>query len=1177
MVTMKRILLLFILLHLYYVFNGQYIAVVPTQANINIGESVELNALGALYYYWSPNYGLSNCFGSTTVASPVTSTTYTVTGCELSSEELVLNGDFESGNVGFTSDYTYVTGMNMAYGTYTIDTDGSLVWWDGGGGHIYGCGGSGFFMLVDGATTPNQVVWEQTIDVTPNSYYAFSAQVVSMFWSYLVGEQALLQFCINGVPIGDIFHSPDVLNIWVQYYELWFSGNATTATLTILNQNTDSAGNDFGLDDISFRRLESVGEAQSTINVQMSDIYLPDNIDTANCVLSPSATEWAIAQPIISSSMVLTVTTPMVGDIDDDGQQEILLPDGNYKMIVFRADGTIKKLFPIAGMSNGPVGVIGMAKIKWFNDEYKCIIVILGSDKYLYAYDANGVQLWQSSQPFSSYNGESSPLPTISFADFNNDGWVEIYVGAEIYDASSGLFLCKANGNKGYAGRTWTTQANPYQTIAADLCGDSNLELAIGNTVYAVNIQSHTNASLNLVSVARQIPNQLMVMEDNTAIPFTDGNTTLVDINKDGHLDVLVMNVDQYNRIIYCYIWDVENQTIICSRKITNARKFGCPQIGDLDSDGNAEICFIVGTYEDHNTGANDLIYALKYNESNTNGVMDIFWTTPHNDDSGCTGLTLFDFNQDGYSELVYRDTERMRIINGSLIHHQTGSHTSQPYDLASYPCICSTQIEYPIVVDVDLDGEAEIIVGGGNQNEWINYGHLYIFNAADNSWAPARKVWNQYMYNVTNVNKDLTIPNFVFNNATPFTDPEGVVRRPFNNFLQQATTLDQYGRPYTAAADASLNGIEIENNDESILLKATYSNDGDNTLFAPYSITAFANEYGGNILKTQTVTTPLQLDETTTQYISLDKNDICGNNNLNSIFVAINCSGIGIAQNGGHQPECDTINNLFSIEITALADTIYLYENTCEPFVWYGNELTQTGDYEHVLTNIYGCDSILLLHLNMNTIDTLFVSANACDHYEWYGNTYLNSGIYNHIVHNEEDCDSIINLNLTINDLPDLEIHGLTQIAISSDLWPGIYSYCLADSTELHQCDITWTCSNPDWIVLPSNNPYWFTLIARTLGSGTLTAMADCDSDCDAMTSIEINASYFDIDEIDEIPISIYPNPANYRLIIKGKQLKSINIYDGYGQTLNVIQMNLEDEVLVDTKNMANGLYIVR
>ena len=709
-------------------------------------------------------------------------------------------------------------------------------------------------------------------------------------------------------------------------------------------------------------------DSVEVLNLMVITCSLPDNVDSADCTFLPERTEWGIGEPIISNvGNAVIVSTPMIGDVDDDGQQEIVIPSATdylaSQMNIYNSNGTLKSQFNFVGTYVW--NSVGLAKVRWQDNSYKNIIVVFGPDKHLYAYEANGTQLWQSNQPFSSHNGETYLTPAISFADFNHDGWTEVFIGSEVYDAATGVLLCKTDGNKGYSDRSWNWNNAPYQTMAADLCGDSRLELAIGNTVYDVDIQSRTNFSSNHITVARQLSSSAMIMEDGSQIPFADGNTYLADINLDGSLDVVAMNVDGNNRVIYLYVWDVATSTIICSKKITNARKFGTPQIGDLDNDGYSEICFITGTYPDHGTGINDMIYALKYNPSNSNGVMDVFWNMPHDDDSGSTGLTMFDFNQDGYVELVYRDCNNLRIINGSLYDHQTGQPVSQPYNLAYVSCHSSTGIEYPVIADVDLDGEVEIIVGG--ETYLTGYGHIYIFKSSGEPWAPARKVWNQYMYNVTNVNEDLTIPQYLFNNATAFTDPEGVVRRPFNNFLQQATTIDQYGRPFYAVPDVAVeSSASSQMTGDTLTLTFSYCNNGDNTLNAPYIITVFANTYGGDTICTATINESLPVDSCTQGEIQLPISVLCGFPNLDSLVVAVNCAGTGIAQNGGQQPECDTTNNTAAVAVTLHADTTHLNATACDSYLWYGDTLTQSGEYMHAQTNANGCDSMEVLNLTI-------------------------------------------------------------------------------------------------------------------------------------------------------------------------------------------------------------------
>lgn len=239
---------------------GQPVVITPPSANIEPGGSVTLTASGATYYQWSPATGLSTTEGPVTVASPMVTTTYTCEGYAPGAES-VNNGDFEQGNTGFTSAYQYNSNL-WSEGTYYIDSDASL---HHENFHGYGHGGSGNFMMVNGATNPGTNVWTQQINVQPNKWYAFSTWACTLAGS--ANQVALLQFSINGNQIGEVFSAPPQTMVWEQFYELWHSGNSTTATITILNQNTGGDGNDFGLDDISFRELVMVGNPTCTVYV----------------------------------------------------------------------------------------------------------------------------------------------------------------------------------------------------------------------------------------------------------------------------------------------------------------------------------------------------------------------------------------------------------------------------------------------------------------------------------------------------------------------------------------------------------------------------------------------------------------------------------------------------------------------------------------------------------------------------------------------------------------------------------------------------------------------------------------------------------------------------------------------------------------------------------------------
>jgi hypothetical protein len=172
----------------------------------------------------------------------------------LAESNIVTNGDFSAGNSGFTSGYTYVAdnpAVNNELwpeGYYSVGAN-ARNFHPNFSALTKGHGGSGNYMIVNGNTVNNIVVWQQTITVLPNTTYDFSAWLCSVHPL----NPANLQFSVNGATIGTNFTATvDTLNHWEQFYTTWLSGGSTSATISIVNKNIIANGNDFGLDDISF-------------------------------------------------------------------------------------------------------------------------------------------------------------------------------------------------------------------------------------------------------------------------------------------------------------------------------------------------------------------------------------------------------------------------------------------------------------------------------------------------------------------------------------------------------------------------------------------------------------------------------------------------------------------------------------------------------------------------------------------------------------------------------------------------------------------------------------------------------------------------------------------------------------------------------------------------------------
>ncbi|MDP6935755.1 MAG: hemolysin, partial [Myxococcota bacterium] len=105
-------------------------------------------------------------------------------------------------------------------------------------------------------------------------------------------------------------------------------------------------------------------------------------------------------------------------------------------------------------------------------------------------------------------------------------------------------------------------------------------------------------------------------------------------------------------------------------------------------------------------------------------------------------------FDADGAAEVVFADEVAFYVFDGA-----TGSVIYQHDDH-----VHGTAWEYPVIADVDLDGNAEIIVGSTNASS-AGWNGITVIGDASASWAPSRTIWNQHAYHITNVNTDGTIP----------------------------------------------------------------------------------------------------------------------------------------------------------------------------------------------------------------------------------------------------------------------------------------------------------------------------------------------------------------------------------------------------------------------------------
>ena len=648
------------------------------------------------------------------------------------------------------------------------------------------------------------------------------------------------------------------------------------------------------------------------LNIE-AQVVLPDNMMEADCVTEVESMSWGVVNAWSSNTIVSNLNIPLVGDLDEDGHPEIVcfslngqstniqassyLGYINNEILVF--DGVTKQLKATISMEShissyeaAPYGLVR-------TNEGKGLIVTACLDNKLRAYDITSVNpntpFWVSNVNYGSGMGDYAV--NVSFADFNGDGHPEVYVRNKIYNAETGVLLATANTTNAGASYTHGSQASHRKLsspIAADVLGDSHPELILGNEIFEVSIVNPNGSSGNALTLSRQVT-------PPTSVPV-DGHSQVVDFNLDGHLDIFISikNSDLLQGTVFCYVWDVYNDAVSSPISInTSFSGKSVPLIADIDNDGSLEVVIQSAVANSNNT-----IQAYRY--SAVSGTFSLIWDMSPDEDSFSNSFTAFDFNQDGLLELVICDQSTLRIVNGSGKSHLTHNDTIPVYVLSSLPFTELTIMQYPVIVDVDADGAAEIIAVGSNR--------LNIIKSSSTPWASARPVWNQYLYNVTNINKDLTVPSTLFNNATAFTDPDGVVRRPFNNFLQQATTLDQYGRPFSQLANLSITGDPtMEFGSDDISVEMEVCNTGELTLMPPIYVSIYTAS--GELVQTEEVVQGLLPGECTTVTLSISQEVLKPFENPYPLRIAVNDNGEGTAQYGGLQAECDTTDNFLHID----------------------------------------------------------------------------------------------------------------------------------------------------------------------------------------------------------------------------------------------------------------------
>lgn len=438
------------------------------------------------------------------------------------------------------------------------------------------------------------------------------------------------------------------------------------------------------------------------------------------------------------------------GAIDSDDMPIIVLYQSSSVVALYGDSGTV------AWTARGTYGQDGGFAIGDLDDDGFPEVITASSSTVCALSGTDGSEQWCKAGLSSSLDPYGYSYPAI--ADMDGTGNPLITAGSAIL-AANGSLLGVGSYGKGAAPYSGTGVGGYYGAISApvDLDGDGTLELVTGNAAYD-----------------------------------SRGNTIWYNGDVDGLVAVADFDLDGEGEIVKTsgiYVTGMETDGSIAWGPLTFSGNLGAPAADDMDGDGTPEFVF----------AAQNQLIAMEWGGTR-------LWAATISDTSGAAGPVLFDFEMDGYPEVLYADETQIRFFSGldGSVKYASGNH-------ASY-----TILETPIVADVDNDDQVEIVLGHCNGNASI--GSLTVYGDADETWPPGRKIWNQHAYHINNVDDLGGIPSTNTSNWPTYNSfRSGDVGRPPGEYWDITTYIldvceDECadGTVYVAARLGNAGNVEI-------------------------------------------------------------------------------------------------------------------------------------------------------------------------------------------------------------------------------------------------------------------------------------------------------------------------------------------------------------------------------
>ena len=537
------------------------------------------------------------------------------------------------------------------------------------------------------------------------------------------------------------------------------------------------------------------------------------------------------------------MSQPIVADLDQDGVPEVIyneLPNffaqRGYLTVLDGATGTLEWQLTTTQVAYGSPPAVGDIDGDGAADivvvqEYQSSLFAVG-DYTVAAFDRTGAFLWESDH-FAGADFDWATAPNLR--DMDADGLVEVIAGRAILNGLDGSTRGVGEygrGSYGISGIGTLAISESSVPAVSDLDLDGIDEVIVGNAMYG--------------------PDGETLWHDPDA---EDGMISVANLDGDPEGEFVAITFNTIRAV------DTDGTLLWGPTELPTGNILATAAIADLDEDGSPEIV---------TAGGNELVVFHADGSE--------YWRAAVQDESGASGASFFDFEGDGVLEIVYIDETRMIVFDG-----QTGAEKFSSTEHGS-----GTMFDYPTVADVDADGQAEIVVCHNTFGPAIS-----AYGDQDESWRPARGLWNQHAYDIDNINDDLTVPA----GATPgFTT---------HNTWHSATP----GALQELGLDLTLEILEVcteECEQGTLTLLFRVVNTAPEDLVDPVWLTLYA-EFDGEVRKVQSTRYSGGVPAGFTSesvLMQVDAADVAG---ATSLQLAIDDDGTGT----GELTECSEDNNV--------------------------------------------------------------------------------------------------------------------------------------------------------------------------------------------------------------------------------------------------------------------------